>query len=230
MFEWNPTDIRKIIKTCGDLALRYYEAPRTEIKSDRSLVTEADHAIETHLESVFDHPESGSYLIGEETIAHRSAAYVEDAFQNEAWIVDPIDGTAPYANHLPTWGVSIGRMVDGSLTDGAICLPVTNEIFFTDGPTVRYGTLTGECRPIDPRAPRLGADDEKKTGMIALTQALAKGRGIAVPNPVQALGCTILPLTYLLLGSQRTILFSHHISTGTNTILLYNYDGMPSGR
>jgi fructose-1,6-bisphosphatase/inositol monophosphatase family enzyme len=36
--------------------------------------------------------------------------------------------------------------------------------------------------------------------MIAVTQELAKRGTIDVPNPVQALGCAVVPMTYLLLG------------------------------
>ncbi len=197
--EWRPSSVAKIMKSCSEIALAHYNAPAAELKSDHSLVTLADHAIESFLEGLFDRPEEGIYIIGEETISGRSSDYVKAAFSGVAYIVDPIDGTAPYAHHIPTWGISIGRMESGRITDGAIYLPITDELFITDGDEVRYGPIDGPLVSVEPQTSRVPAGRRTESGMIAVTQSVVKGPGMRVRNPVQALGCAVLPLCYLLL-------------------------------
>ena len=201
MHSWELDTLLGAIREGGEIALRYYDSPSARLKSDRSLVTAADHAIERAYEELFDRPEQGSYLIGEETIHRKSQQYVEHAFQEVAWIVDPIDGTAPYAHHIPTWGISIARMECGKITDGAIYLPVMREVFITSGSEILSGTHS--CNGFDDlslsplEVVRKKPDDG---GMIALTQSVAKSGTIVVPNPVQALACAVVPLVYLLIG------------------------------
>lgn len=196
--DWDPGHIIDIIAHSAHIAMKHYDAPNTEVKSDRSLVTRADHEIESYLESELEATESGSYLIGEETIATHDERYVEAALSEVGWVIDPIDGTAPYAHHIPTWGISIARMEAGVLTDGAIYLPVTDELFLTTPGGVEYGPIAGPRRILSHET-RIPDAQRRRAGMIAVTQGIAKGHGIDVPNPVQALGCAVLPLTYLLL-------------------------------
>lgn len=190
----------------GRIAISHYERPFASLKTDMSLVTRADHEIEQYLETIFDRPNEDCYLIGEETIHKKPESYIRKAFEHTAWIVDPIDGTAAYAHHIPTWGISIGMMMKGVLKCGAIYLPVTGELFMSRGSNdgqVLYGRdifpfseyETVQYEPI-------WREEAKpdKSGMIAVTQSVAKGKGIKVTNPVQALGCAVLPLVYLMLG------------------------------
>jgi myo-inositol-1(or 4)-monophosphatase len=168
-----------------------------------SIVTQADREIEQYLGSLFDRPHEGSFLIGEETIHKKPESYIHDAFEHIAWIVDPIDGTAAYAHHIPTWGISIGMMVNGVLKHGAIYLPVTGELFISSSNgKVLYGKdifpfSEYERFQFEPISGKPAKPDE--SGMIAVTQSVAKGNGIKVINPVQALACAVLPLAYLLL-------------------------------
>lgn len=194
MKDWDIQHISDLLVEGGRIALDYYEAPSARLKSDLSIVTEADHAIEHAFGRILDSPETGSYLIGEETVHTKKADYLDAALSEVAWVVDPIDGTAPYAHHIPTWGISLARMEQGTITDGAIYLPITNEMFITDGKAILYGCpeklapLTVIRRQTD------------KGGMIALTQSVVKLGTFKADNPVQALACAVLPLTYLLLG------------------------------
>ncbi len=202
MRDWNKEAVIGLLVECGRIGLAYYDDPGREFKSDRSLVTAADRAIEERLTEVLHDPPGGSYLIGEETAADLSEQDVDGAFANVAWIVDPIDGTAPYAHHVPTWGISIGMMKEGVLEEGAIFLPATGEVFVSDGDRVYHG-VSGAHRDWDFSG--IGEIEVKVRslddgGMIALTQSIAKGAPIALPNPVQALCCAVMPLPYLCLG------------------------------
>lgn len=201
MIKWNMEEVLTALLDAGDVALHYYDHPDAQLKSDNSIVTEADHAIEHDLEKLFNHPENGSYLIGEETVDTKSNEFIEEAFRNVAWIVDPIDGTACYAHHIPIWGISIARMEEGKITDGGVYLPVTGEMFITDGPDILHGAVRGTrmtARDLKPVEIAKKAPDV--SGMIAVTQSVVKRGSLSLGNPVQALSCAVFPLTYLLLG------------------------------
>jgi len=201
MTEWKMEDVLTALLDAGEVALHYYDHPDARLKSDKSIVTDADHAIEHDLEKLFNHPENGSYLIGEETVDTKSNAFIEEAFRNVAWIVDPIDGTACYAHHIPIWGISIARMERGTITDGGIYLPVTGEVFISEGPAILYGSMPGtRMTPQDLSPVEIVKNAPDVSGMIAVTQSIVKHGSLSLGNPVQALSCAVVPLTYLLLG------------------------------
>jgi len=194
MNTWDRTHVERLLVECGRVALRYYENPPTEYKRDRSPVTKADREIEELLGESFDRPSEGSYLIGEETVEKRDGSYIDAAFGATAWVVDPIDGTALYANHLPCWGVSVGFMERGTLTEGAIYFPLDDELFITEGGAVLHGKPGSLARIEAVRRPY------SHGGIIAITQEIARYEGIEVANPVYAGGSAVYPLTQLLLG------------------------------
>ncbi len=203
MNAWNFERIVCLLKEAGGVALSHYDSPAWSLKDDRSIVTEADKAIESLFAAEFDRPSEGSLMIGEETSDLKSEQYVRDALAGTAWIVDPIDGTAPYSHHVPTWGISIGFAERGILKEGAIFLPATGEMFVTDGPNVLYACCPRErdawnfshftALPVRKRELNDG-------GMISITQGMAKRGKIRVHNPVHALCCAVMPLPYLCMG------------------------------
>lgn len=74
-------------------------------------------------------------------LAGVTKAFPEDAFFGEesggiepkagqgVWVVDPIDGTAPFVKGIHVWCVSIAFMVDGRLKFGLIFDPTHDELF-----------------------------------------------------------------------------------------------------
>ncbi|MFN4006301.1 MAG: inositol monophosphatase family protein [Chitinophagaceae bacterium] len=51
---------------------------------------------------------------------------------NYKWIIDPIDGTINFANHIPICCVSIGIEKDGAMVLGAVYNPFMNELFVAE--------------------------------------------------------------------------------------------------
>lgn len=194
MNTWNREAIAGIMAECGKIALEHYDSPHVDFKKDRTVVTQADREIERHLERYFDLPQEGSYLIGEETLEKRSEPYVESALSKTAWVIDPIDGTSLYANHLPDWGVSIGFMRGGVLEEGAVYLPIQNELFMTAQGGLFHGAPEALMRIEGQRRPY------SHDGIVAITQEIARTAGLAVVNPVFAGGSAVFPLTHLVLG------------------------------
>jgi len=85
----------------------------TSVKADKSLVTQLDVLIETHLREKIAarFPEHG--IIGEE---HDNI----NPGSSHVWVLDPIDGTAHFVAGLPTFGTLIALTVDGRSIVGII--------------------------------------------------------------------------------------------------------------
>jgi myo-inositol-1(or 4)-monophosphatase len=144
---WNPDKIVELLLDAGEIALRSRRSLRTEVKADRSLVTQVDREIEALITSRLEDESSGVRIIGEETVDQRGEEYIERALREECYVIDPIDGTVPYVHGMPTWGVSIGYMVEGEVVDGAVWLPEFGEIVLSDGPNVIEGSRRGAVIP-----------------------------------------------------------------------------------
>lgn len=116
-------------------------SPDVEIKADRSFVTALDRAIEQRLrrEIAARYPEHG--IIGEEEGREREGAAIQ-------WILDPIDGTAPFIAGVPVYGTLIAVAVDGIPVIGIMDLPAADNrwIGMAGAPTTHNG------RPVRTRA------------------------------------------------------------------------------
>lgn len=136
---WDIERIMPLILEAGRISVDYWKRDgiETEFKADASPVTIADKAVESMLAREFDHPDNGVYLIGEESVETRSTAEQEAIrTADTVWIVDPIDGTAPYAAKLPMFGTCIGLMERGKIVHGAMFMPLFGELYITEGDTV----------------------------------------------------------------------------------------------
>ena len=182
MKHWDIQKLLPLLRECGDIALKYYDNPPVEIKADKSIVTAADKAIETRLAQEFDRPDEGVHLIGEETVKSRSEEYIQNALKGTAWVVDPIDGTAPYSIHLPVWAISIALMENGVIKEGAIYLPPQNDCLITDGEKVlRCADVcgNGKLEAFAFRPHPLTPD-----GIISISQQSAKNAVFTMSNQV----------------------------------------------
>ena len=129
---WDLERIAELLLEAGDTALRHYDDPESTLKSDLTPVTAADRAAEQLFAAVCDRPADGVRMIGEETVSEHGEEYLQMAIRSErCFVVDPIDGTAPYTAHLPLWGISVGFMEDGVLREGAVYLPALDECLAT---------------------------------------------------------------------------------------------------
>jgi histidinol-phosphatase len=89
-------------------------------KADRTLVTEADTAIERMVRDRLSEAFPDDRVMGEEEGGTFDGA-------GRVWIVDPIDGTANYARAIPVWATLIALQVDGVLVVGVASAPALGE-------------------------------------------------------------------------------------------------------
>lgn len=203
MKKWNRKEICALLLESGEVALKNYETRSWKFKSDRSLITAADKEIENLLAVHFDRPDDSVYMIGEETVGTKGEEYIASALSETAWVVDPIDGTAPYAHHIPTWGISIGFMQKARLQEGAVFLPATGEMFISEGKDVLFAkteTVKGRIKISGFSKLEVKKLPFNDGGMVSISQTLAKRGAIELRNPVQAVCCTVISGVYLVMG------------------------------
>lgn len=197
---WDRGKIRRILLECEGTGLGYFRRTKWRLKPDRSLLTDADTEIEDMLASHFDRPGEGTYMIGEETVEGKSEKYLRSAFENTAFIVDPIDGTAPFAHGIPTWGIMIGYMRRGRLEEGAVILPSTGELVVSEH-GANYISMRGKNGRYSPfkrfSAP---APPPMEGGLISVSQNIVREWNVAPSNPYQAVCCSAFTCLHLLFG------------------------------
>ncbi len=194
------------------MALSYFDYPAREYKDDNSIVTLADKSIEAFLTAELNHPADGVYVLGEETIVEQTEAYFDQAFEKTTWVIDPIDGTAPFANNLPNWGVSVGFMQGGVLKEGVVFLAALGELYYTSN-----GKTWREKLGTDPELwlARLGTPVELKPPthrdlprgcMISISQQLAREGSYRLPFYVQVTGSSVYNMVRLAAGSYGAVI------------------------
>lgn len=196
---WNLDIILPLILDAGAMALKHPKRREPARKEDQSWVTPADVEIENFLKEGLK--KLGAGFIGEESLSESAS---ENPFTGLKFVIDPIDGTAPYINGLPTWGISIGLMKDGFFKDGILYLPAAETVIYTEGNEVwANGSVDFFIHPqevykksvqITPR------DAVPEYGMVAISQIIAKRGGYRGKRYVQASASSVWSLTQLAIG------------------------------
>ena len=95
-------------------------APAVEVKADRSLVTALDRALEFGLRERIEARFPAHGILGEELGPARLDA-------DAVWVLDPIDGTAPFIAGVPVFGTLIALLWRGTPVIGVMDFPVTRD-------------------------------------------------------------------------------------------------------
>ena len=111
--------------------------PEVQVMADRSFVTALDAQIELRLRELIHQRYPSHGVLGEEHGASGAASDV-------VWVLDPIDGTAPFIAGVPVFGTLISLALEGLPVIGVMHLPVTQQRW--QGVAGRATTLNG--RPV----------------------------------------------------------------------------------
>ena len=109
-------------------------------------------------------PEDGLLSEEEQDSAARLA-------KRRVWIVDPLDGTAEYAQGRDDWAVHVGLAIDSAASVGAVALPALGLVLRSDRP------FHGGEGPAPPARPRIVVS---RTRPAAEALALAEALGAEV--------------------------------------------------
>lgn len=171
----------------GDLAV--------EAKSHPSdLVTQVDRNIETRARAIAAETPPGYGFLGEE-------AGGASARSGWLWVVDPLDGTANYANRIQHAAVSVGLCHDGRAVAGIILDPFRGEKFVAAGD----GRATAGGRALAVRAQddfmgglvlmELGGKEDPGPEALALFGRVRRSGGVC-----RVMGSAALSLAYVAAG------------------------------
>ena len=198
---WDLEKLSELFDQAGNIALKYFDAPPTELKSDQTVVTLADKEIENLFAGKLDDPQENSYIIGEETIEKYPQSYIDNALKSPCcWVLDPVDGTAPYSSHMDFWGISLGLMKHGKLIEGAVYLPRFDRLIATCGDKL-------VCRSLKTRSDWQIFELKKQSlglaGHISLGQFTTRKWGYNGKNTLFSI-CSCVGSLYLLLTGKVT--------------------------
>ena len=122
----NPTKFAiQIARETGQILLNYYQRAgiQSELKSDQTIVTEADKQADQYLRQQI----SNSYP--EDGILSEEACTIYPKNKKAVWVIDPLDGTTNFSLGLHYWGISIARIDKGFPVIGVLYFPLLGEIF-----------------------------------------------------------------------------------------------------
>ncbi|HPZ07713.1 MAG TPA: inositol monophosphatase [Candidatus Eremiobacteraeota bacterium] len=120
--------LKNLTLKAGKIALKYFGRVIPHEKSDKTLVTEADIKLDEFI-TLEINKKYPYHLILSEELGRKKGEVKE----NIVWAIDPLDGTAAFSSGLPIWGISIGILIDNIPTYGAFYIPVTDELYYSDG-------------------------------------------------------------------------------------------------
>lgn len=169
----------------GDLAASKQKTAEVSIKSDSTVVTEADRAAEESIRRILG--EAFSYpVVGEEY----GGAPADDTY----WVVDPIDGTNNFSSQQPLFGTAIGLVSEGEVEVGVIYMPRLEYLFYAvsgcgaylngDQISVREGRSPSESKFVTSG----WKSDEYQSGVTEVTRW------------VQRFGCAVMTLSWVAAG------------------------------
>ena len=120
----------QLAQDAGELLLGYFQSDEllAELKSDHSLVTQADLAADKAIKAAILRAFPDDLLLSEEK--QPGEAGLEISTDRAMWIADPLDGTTNFSLGLHYWGVLLARLVNGWPELGVMYFPMIHELYY----------------------------------------------------------------------------------------------------
>ncbi len=198
------------MEDAGEIAINNQASTASFLKEDKSVVTETDLRISAlfkeKLKPLLD---SGNHLIiDEENFTSTTKAFKEINEKEYTWIIDPIDGTCPYSNKLPFFGIGVGLYKNKKPYMSAIYLPALRELIYCDGENSYHVQ-----NPFSPNEIKeLLEHNKNKLNDNSVIFALHKANNPIKNNLTLSVFCVFVHATYTLLGRGICTLFEKPMS------------------
>ena len=149
--------IQEIIRDAARQSLSiYYSCSTADYKTDGSIVTEADMAMQSALTSALHERYPEVRMLGEEAGEAEQNRVIDS--DHDYWCLDPVDGTTNFHATVPLFSVSLGLISDGEIVLGVVFDPNRDEFF---------GAVRGEGFWIDGNKIERPAQPERIRNCIA---------------------------------------------------------------
>jgi myo-inositol-1(or 4)-monophosphatase len=199
-----PFDVAQVVEVVEEasrIALDWQGRCAAQVKSDNTLVTEADRAIEAFLRERLALLAPGWSFLGEESglssgEAAQEAGGGEDA--SPCWAIDPIDGTTNFVRGVPLWCVSVGLVHRGRPILGVVSVPPLDEMLWgVRGGGAFYRKGDGAAVPLQARDPEVLIQEDLIACNTSVEEAVDFSR---VPCRLRNLGTLAYHFTLLARG------------------------------
>ncbi len=183
--------VQAVLQQVGDVALAGQRNAQVAYKTDYTPVSNMDIEIERRVGEFLQHRFPGDAILGEENGLLPKTS-------QRTWLIDPIDGTKVYLNALPTWGISLGLLVNGVPAAGFFYMPAVGDLYW--GVSGLGAFLNRDLLP------RLPAPDLNNNLLfLAVPNNAHRRYRIEYPR-IRALGSTAAHLCYLARGAAVAVL------------------------
>ena len=112
---------------CEEILPRFQQVA-SHLKSDGSLLTEADLATQQRITTELARQWPDIPLLGEEMAVAEQEALIAHS-EHGLWVLDPLDGTTNFAAGLPYFAVSLAYLEEGEAKLGLVYDPMRDECF-----------------------------------------------------------------------------------------------------
>ena len=120
----------QLAQEVGRLLLEYFQIDNLEarLKSDRSLVTQADLEANQRIAAAIRGKYPDEFMLSEEMQPGEPG--LGPAEGQPAWIIDPLDGTTNFSLGLHYWGVLLARLAHGWPELAVMYFPAIDELYY----------------------------------------------------------------------------------------------------
>jgi myo-inositol-1(or 4)-monophosphatase len=198
-------EMLKAVRTAVGIVRRYTkDGPLqvTEKTAAGDLVSNVDLEVEAAVTKALSRPFPDIPMIGEEgENARGTAPGGHSGTKEEAFYLDPVDGTLNFVHGLPPFAVSLGYWREGKPAAAVVCNPVTGDLFSAvrGGGARRNGKPIHVSRAATLRESLIAAgwpyDRSNRHALYA-----EKDRVYCVVQELREIGCASLGLCYVACG------------------------------
>lgn len=144
MFKPDFNKIKNMILTVAkDELLPRFEKISHQHKTDGSIVTEADLAVQTKIEIYLKLHYPESVVLGEEMTQEEQVLTFDSG--QPVWCLDPLDGTSNFAFGIPYFAISLALIEKGQVTFGLVYDPIRDECFMANTDKVLLNNNEIKC-------------------------------------------------------------------------------------
>lgn len=116
-------EIQQLLRKAGEKAMARRSTANIQLKPDRTPYTDVELDMEAEILPYLREEFPEYQILSEEN-------GTQGPINTSAWALDPIDGTKIYLLGLPTWGISLGCILDGQPGLGFFYMPVTGDMYW----------------------------------------------------------------------------------------------------